>query len=311
MSSEQEIQENSEPPVSDSSVTGEIIVKVQDQSNQALSVSWIDASFILAILTVFVYLAGRLYTEQYYGQFAVNFRSLDFSTATYMFNGWNVLSTSITILIASILIFLRCFTIDSASIISIVILTIVWVIVWIVGLEVATSQPTFPFDLVTQVVCVVIVVSLLWCCHQPIKAGIDGVTKWVVNDSGVSFPAILLTTLLALWFYILIVTSGIASHHAKRAKGGGIGVKIVQMIEHSTALDSQKQDTGCWWLLLTRTKDGRVLLYRPKDPSEESESIFVPDKAIALTRDYEETKLSGDSCTLPTQQQDTNTESSN
>jgi len=310
-----------------------------ENPKNALQKSLLDASFILAVLTVYVYLAGRLYTERYYDQFAVNYRSLDFSTATYMFNGWNVVSTSIAVLLVILMLYSLYIaaSVRFSDAISKVKITAIYIIgfttlaIFIIAFALVKFAPNFPLDLSIQVISIVAIVCLLFLRKEQIEDGSKVILE-SLETKGVTWLAVLITALLALWLYIMVATSITAWCHAERAKNGGMGMKITQLKENRSALEKMTQitttptntttttkattttpvititsiithtpiipeiheDQSCWWLLLTRTDDDRVLLFRPKSstaygkPDGVEESIFVPSKAIALTRDYVE-----------------------
>lgn len=274
------------------------------EPRQRPSVSWLDATFILAILTGFSYLAGRIYTEQYYDQFAVNYRSLDFSTATYMFNGWNVISTAISLGIFILTLIWVCYgwcrnrrNSESPSDISfvvislIIIVTIFWLII---------KWPFTPWDLIIQFFSILTVLSYLFSGRAHINNEQTKLLTRLRNAPSPIFLGALLVILAAVWFYFLSAATVVAWHHAERAKAGGMGTKIVQLRKHCKESISAPNERNSLpdglWLLLTGIDDDRVLLYRDNPLSE---SILVPNTAIAITRNYTNTVSKYDCDLLP------------
>lgn len=281
-------------------------------SVQTKVLSWLDASFILAILTVFIYLAGRIYTEQYYGQFSVNYRSLDFSTATYMFNGWNVVSTALVVLILLTLLFLlgrgkaeqqtgRARNLEYKLTKDNVLGTFIGAIVTAAFLIAVIIAPAWyisirlnrdlPWDISVQVASFIIIAILVCCTLVKIEEGSKKIHE-SMQLKRTTLTVFIVTGLLTFWFCLFFATGLLARYHAERAKNGRMGVTVAQLHEGSTTSKNNSSDAAknCWWLLLTRTDDGRVLLYQQNIGESLGESIFVPDKAIALTRDYRAVK---------------------
>lgn len=293
----------------------------ESSARSLLQKSLLNATFIVAVLTVSIYLAGRIYTEQYYSQFAVNYRSLDFSTATYMFNGWNVVSTSvlsiILIMVATSWVIDNFYPKDEnqnahslwtlLNIIACVIIVMFFVVYYPDSAGYSVKDYFLPHDLIVQIVYIVSTSLLLLLSKLKVERGWQKLSDLSKIEGNISI-SVLIAALFALWLYILGVTAFVAQQHVSRAKNGGMGIKVTQTIEHRTDLASSEKDKSCWWLLLTRTDDGRVLLYRPH------ESIFVSDEALAMTRDYKDVKPNDGktiyTCGLPLSAEDTNAESS-
>lgn len=253
---------------------------------------WLGVPLIATVLTAFVYLTGRLYTEQFYGEFAVNYRSLQFDTATYMFNGWNVVSTGLLSLAALGLLsiaFWRSAT-KLLLFVAAAVIIICGIAMW--------WRPTLLWDLGFQFGSTAILLLFF------IKAVVRNGENDNLQLSRSLSPFGVLMLIFMLWSYFLVSTILLAKNHVERAKIGGMGMKIARITDQEI-----ENAEDCWWLVVTSPNKEQTLLYQPIHPNVAGKvnvanldtgiSILVKNEQINLTLDYpKENKVSSFECDL-------------
>lgn len=225
---------------------------------------------LLPLLTALVYWTGRWYTEWYFNQFSTSYHAMRFDMYYYLHASWNTVLTAICFLIIlsyvglTLYIFPKWYWLAFASVvmlISIAILTL-----WPFRFD-----PYSPFfrkllgarEFSLQGIGWVSLFATLVLAYQyrqkltPVLSDLSPVIQQ-------HFFAIVVLLLILAWVYLALVGYLLGIYHGQSAIWKGrMGVKWVEV-------------EGIWWILVTRTDDGRNLVY----DREQGVGRFVSDDQI-------------------------------